>query len=61
MHGRATARPRRADTPAAAVDRVRANLHRYGLWRPEYADRLVGVPGDLGTPRLVMLCGKHLP
>ncbi|WDZ88127.1 non-ribosomal peptide synthetase [Micromonospora cathayae] len=42
----------RADTPAAAVDRVRANLHRYGLWRPEYADRLVGVPGDLGAPRL---------
>ncbi|SCL14529.1 amino acid adenylation domain-containing protein/thioester reductase domain-containing protein [Micromonospora nigra] len=42
----------RADTPAAALDRVRANLHRYGLWRPEYADRLVGVPGDLGAPRL---------
>ncbi|BCL17296.1 non-ribosomal peptide synthetase [Micromonospora sagamiensis] len=42
----------RADTPAAAVDRVRANLHRYGLWRPEHADRLVGVPGDLAAPRL---------
>ncbi|WBB80945.1 amino acid adenylation domain-containing protein [Micromonospora sp. WMMD882] len=42
----------RADTPAAAVDRVRANLVRYGQWRPEWADRLVGVPGDLGAPRL---------
>lgn len=42
----------RADTPVAAVNRVRANLHRYGLWRPEYADRVVGVPGDLGAPRL---------
>ncbi|WP_416904092.1 amino acid adenylation domain-containing protein [Micromonospora echinospora] len=52
-HTRATAHCLvRADTPAAAVDRVRTNLHRYGLWRPEYADRLVGVPGDLGAPRL---------
>lgn len=42
----------RADTPAAALDRVRGNLRRYGLWRPEYAARLIGVPGDLGAPRL---------
>lgn len=42
----------RAETPAAALDRVRANLRRYGLWRPEYAARLIGVPGDLGAPRL---------
>lgn len=42
----------RAATPTAALDRVRANLRRYGLWRPEYAARLVGVPGDLGAPRL---------
>ncbi|WP_018255091.1 non-ribosomal peptide synthetase [Salinispora mooreana] len=42
----------RADTPTAALDRVRGNLRRYGLWRPEYAARLIGVPGDLGAPRL---------
>ncbi|MFK3982281.1 amino acid adenylation domain-containing protein [Micromonospora sp. NPDC050397] len=42
----------RAATPHAAVDRVRDNLTRYGLWRDEYATRLVGVPGDLGAPAL---------
>ncbi len=42
----------RADTPAAALARVADNLRRYGLWRDEYTDRLVGVPGDLGEPAL---------
>ncbi|WP_329102161.1 amino acid adenylation domain-containing protein [Micromonospora sp. NBC_01699] len=42
----------RAGTPQAAFDRVRDNLLRYGLWRDEYAGRLVGVPGDLGEPGL---------
>ncbi|GAB2955761.1 hypothetical protein GCM10027280_50270 [Micromonospora polyrhachis] len=42
----------RAGTSNAALDRVRDNLRRYGLWRDEYADRLVGVPGDLGEPTL---------
>ncbi|MFI6757662.1 amino acid adenylation domain-containing protein [Micromonospora sp. NPDC050417] len=42
----------RAGSPQAATDRVRDNLTRYGLWRDEYASRLVGVPGDLGEPAL---------
>ncbi|MEV0608912.1 amino acid adenylation domain-containing protein [Polymorphospora rubra] len=42
----------RAATPAAATDRVRANLRKYGKWRDGYAGRIVGVPGDLGEPRL---------
>ncbi|MFD1324090.1 non-ribosomal peptide synthetase [Micromonospora sonneratiae] len=42
----------RAGTPDAAAVRVRENLIRYGLWRDGYADRLVGIPGDLGEPLL---------
>lgn len=42
----------RAGSAGAAMDRVRENLLRYGLWRNEYARRLVGVPGDLGEPLL---------
>ena len=42
----------RAGSAQAALDRVRANLTRYGRWDDRWADRLVGVPGDLGSPRL---------
>lgn len=42
----------RATSPEAALARVRDNLARYGLWHDRYADRLVGVPGDLGEPGL---------
>lgn len=39
---------------AGATAPVRANLRRYGLWKPGYADRLRPVPGDLGEPLLGM-------
>ncbi|WP_442932468.1 non-ribosomal peptide synthetase family protein [Micromonospora sp. NBC_01699] len=42
----------RAGSVGAAVVRVEHNLRRYGLWRPEYAARIVPVLGDLGRPRL---------
>ncbi len=42
----------RAGDPAAATERVRANLDAYGLWQPGFADRLTGIPGDLAAPRL---------
>jgi amino acid adenylation domain-containing protein/thioester reductase-like protein len=39
-------RPRRGD----AMEAIEANLRRYGLWKPELAERIVPVPGDLGEP-----------
>lgn len=42
----------RADGPAMARSRVRSNLGHYGLWREAYAQRLIGLPGDLAAPRL---------
>jgi thioester reductase-like protein len=49
----------RADDAADAARRVRDNLARYGLWRDEYADQLVGVPGDLGEPYLGLSRRDH--
>lgn len=40
----------RADTPRQAVDRVRAAMELYGVWREGDEHRLTGVPGDLGRP-----------
>lgn len=40
----------RAPDTGAGLDRVRANLRSYGLWREADAQRLVIVPGDLGLP-----------
>lgn len=42
----------RADGAGAARARVRSNLQRYGLWREEWASRLVGLPGDLAVSSL---------
>jgi amino acid adenylation domain-containing protein/thioester reductase-like protein len=33
-----------------AMEAIEANLRRYGLWRPERAERIVPVPGDLAEP-----------
>jgi thioester reductase-like protein len=35
---------------ADGMEAIEANLRRYGLWRPELAERIVPVPGDLGEP-----------
>jgi amino acid adenylation domain-containing protein/thioester reductase-like protein len=35
---------------ADGMDAIETNLRRYDLWRPERADRIVPVPGDLGEP-----------
>lgn len=43
--------PKGASDPMAPI---RANLQRYGLWRPEHAERIVPVSGDLGEPLLGM-------
>ena len=32
------------------MEAIEANLRRYGLWKPERAERIVPVPGDLGEP-----------
>lgn len=45
----------RATTPAKATERIRDALARYGLWHEEYANRVVGIPGDLCKPRLGLL------
>jgi amino acid adenylation domain-containing protein/thioester reductase-like protein len=42
----------RAASPEAGAERIVRNLRRYELWRPEYADRLLPMPGDLSAPRL---------
>ncbi|SHM86472.1 non-ribosomal peptide synthetase [Actinacidiphila paucisporea] len=42
----------RADSERHAADRLRANLERYGLWRPSYARLVRPVPGDLAAPGL---------
>ncbi len=41
----------RAETPEAALARVRLNLEQYGLWSPAHARRLRLLPGDLSQPR----------
>jgi thioester reductase-like protein/amino acid adenylation domain-containing protein len=38
----------RGDTDG--MEAIETNLRRYGLWRPERAERIVPVPGDLGEP-----------
>ncbi|MGW0788750.1 amino acid adenylation domain-containing protein [Streptomyces sp. NPDC002911] len=42
----------RAEDEQRAAHRLRANLERYGLWSPRYADLIRPVPGDLGAPGL---------
>ncbi|MEI8251136.1 MAG: thioester reductase domain-containing protein [Synechococcus sp. ELA057] len=42
----------RADGAGAARGRVRANLDHYGLWRDDWAARIVALPGDLALPGL---------
>ncbi|MEE4540411.1 amino acid adenylation domain-containing protein [Streptomyces sp. V4-01] len=42
----------RAGSAAEAAARLRANLERYGLWRPAYGRLVNAVPGDLAAPRL---------
>ncbi|AHY45894.1 Thioester-redct: thioester reductase domain [Rubrobacter radiotolerans] len=42
-------RRRAGEAPLAPV---RENLRRYGLWRADFARRIVPVPGDLARPRL---------
>ncbi|MGW3801431.1 non-ribosomal peptide synthetase [Streptomyces clavifer] len=42
----------RAEDERRAEHRLRANLERYGLWRPRYADLVRPVPGDLAAPGL---------
>ena len=32
------------------MEAIEANLRRYGLWKPERAERIVPVPGDLAKP-----------
>ncbi|MFF3265020.1 amino acid adenylation domain-containing protein [Streptomyces sp. NPDC002932] len=42
----------RARDSHSAAHRLRANLERYGLWRPRYEDLIHAVPGDLAAPGL---------
>jgi thioester reductase-like protein len=42
----------RASDERAARGRIEKSLHGYGLWRDNYADRIVAVVGDLAAPRL---------
>ncbi|MEU8625018.1 amino acid adenylation domain-containing protein [Streptomyces sp. NPDC048669] len=42
----------RAADDHRAAQRLRANLERYGLWRPRYAELIRPVPGDLAAPGL---------
>jgi len=36
------------------MEAIETNLQRYELWRPEWEERIVPVPGDLGEPRFGM-------
>ncbi|WP_069170192.1 non-ribosomal peptide synthetase [Streptomyces griseus] len=42
----------RAEDEQRAAYRLRANLERYGLWSPRYADLVRPLPGDLAAPGL---------
>ncbi|WP_170319644.1 amino acid adenylation domain-containing protein [Polyangium spumosum] len=42
----------RAADARSGLDRIRANLEKYGLWDPRFAARIVPVPGDLAKPLL---------
>ncbi|MGW0565385.1 amino acid adenylation domain-containing protein [Streptomyces sp. NPDC003016] len=42
----------RAKDEQRAAERLRANLERYRLWNPRYADLIRPVPGDLAAPGL---------
>ena len=44
----------RGGVNADPVAPIRANLRRYGLWRPARAERILPVVGDLGKPLLSM-------
>lgn len=44
----------RASTLEEGRQRIVANLRRYDLWRPEHAERIDVVPGDLVEPRFGM-------
>lgn len=39
------------DSGAEAIDRVRTNLQRYGIWAPKFESRLHVVQGDLRLPQ----------
>ncbi|MFD3651967.1 amino acid adenylation domain-containing protein [Streptomyces sp. NPDC058620] len=49
----------RAEDDHRAAHRLRANLERYGLWRPRYADLIRPVPGDLAAPGLGLSPGDR--
>jgi thioester reductase-like protein len=42
----------RAPDEAAALERIRASLSAYGLWREDDMQNIVALPGDLARPRL---------
>lgn len=44
----------RADSPHSAMERIRKNLERRGLWWPTMESRLIAIPGDLTKPRMGM-------
>ena len=48
--GRPRPLPRQAPRGCRWMQSIEANLRRYGLWRPELAERIVPVAGDLGKP-----------
>jgi thioester reductase-like protein/amino acid adenylation domain-containing protein len=35
---------------SGGMESIETNLRRYGIWRPEWEERIVPVPGDLGEP-----------
>ncbi|MEU1212539.1 amino acid adenylation domain-containing protein [Streptomyces sp. NPDC005790] len=49
----------RAEDERHGRHRLRANLERYGLWRPRYADLIRAVPGDLAAPGLGLSPGHR--
>lgn len=44
----------RAPSEAQGMERIQHTLNRYGKWHPEYANRIVALPGDLSRPYLGM-------
>ncbi|GAB4212335.1 MAG: hypothetical protein OHK0022_48020 [Roseiflexaceae bacterium] len=45
----------RAPDPVSATERVQHNLAAYGLWQPDFQQRIVALPGDLGLPLLGLM------
>ena len=49
----------RAKSSQQAESRVKATLSKWNLWREEFEDRIIAIPGDISVPRLGLDDASH--